>query len=60
MTPAQLKALRERLGITQAKVAQRIGSSQATVSRWERGLVPLPEPASRLLDMLYREERKEA
>ena len=35
--PAQVKDLRERLGLTQTQMAERIGVSFATVNRWENG-----------------------
>ena len=35
--PARVKDLRERLGLTQMQMAERIGVSFATVNRWENG-----------------------
>ncbi|WP_323032415.1 helix-turn-helix transcriptional regulator [Paracoccus sp. (in: a-proteobacteria)] len=32
-----LKALRERSGLTQAELAQRVGTTQQTIARWEAG-----------------------
>jgi putative zinc finger/helix-turn-helix YgiT family protein len=53
LTPAEIKAIRERLGSTQAEFARLTGIGEATVSRWERGRV-LPNRAMdrylRLLD----------
>ena len=37
MTPAEIKALRERLGLTQAELAQKLDVALSTVSRWESG-----------------------
>ena len=34
---ARVKDLRERLGLTQMQMAERIGVSFATVNRWENG-----------------------
>ena len=39
MTPKQILALRKRLGVSQAGLAQRIGVTANTVARWERGEV---------------------
>lgn len=37
MTPRQVKALRNALGLTQKQLADMIGAYQPTVTRWERG-----------------------
>jgi DNA-binding transcriptional regulator YiaG len=37
MTPADIRALRRRLGLTQAAFAVRVGVPVTTVSRWENG-----------------------
>ena len=37
MTPAEIKTLREKLGLTQSQLANKIGVNQVTVNRWERG-----------------------
>jgi putative zinc finger/helix-turn-helix YgiT family protein len=37
LTPDQIKAIRERLGPTQAEFARLTGIGEATISRWERG-----------------------
>lgn len=53
LTPAEIQALRERLGPTQAEFARLTGIGEATISRWERGRI-LPNRAMdrylRLLD----------
>ena len=47
LTPGQrLRAARERAGVTQAQLAERMGSAQATISDVERG-----QPAT--LDWMY-------
>ncbi len=38
LTPEAIRALRDRLGPTQAKFAARIGCHVRTVSKWERGI----------------------
>jgi transcriptional regulator with XRE-family HTH domain len=42
MTPAELRALRERLGLTQAQLAGRLGTMQGRVSDWENERRPVP------------------
>ena len=36
LTSSQLRALRERLGLTQAELAKQIGTTRNTIARWER------------------------
>jgi transcriptional regulator with XRE-family HTH domain len=35
----RLRSLRERAGMTQAELAQKIGTDQRTLSRWERNFI---------------------
>lgn len=45
MTPADIRAARGRLGLTQGQLAQILGMQAATVSRWESPADPLrPTP----------------
>lgn len=37
MTPAEVKAARRALGLTQQELAGRLGVEQSTVWRWEHG-----------------------
>lgn len=39
MTPAAILALRRQLQLTQEQFAHRLGTTVATVNRWERGKV---------------------
>jgi transcriptional regulator with XRE-family HTH domain len=36
-TPSLIRALRERNGLTQEKLAARLGVSFSTINRWEKG-----------------------
>ncbi|GAA0579253.1 helix-turn-helix domain-containing protein [Caenispirillum bisanense] len=48
-----VRHLRATLGLTQKDLAERLGLSQCTVSRWERGTTrPDPETRRRLQDLL--------
>lgn len=37
MTPTRIKKLRKALGLTQERLAQRIGAQRPTIARWEGG-----------------------
>jgi DNA-binding transcriptional regulator YiaG len=57
MTGAELKRLRERLKLTQAELAAWMGTTTATISRWESGDRTISELVSRYLKLLV-ETRK--
>jgi putative zinc finger/helix-turn-helix YgiT family protein len=50
LTPAQIRAAREKLQLTQAELAEKLGVAEATVSRWETGALI----QSRAVDNLMR------
>lgn len=52
MTPAQLKTLRVKLGWSQTRLAEALGVTRNTVTRWEMGLHPIPPMAEKLLRTL--------
>ena len=41
MTPAQFKALRKKLGMTQTEIAKALEVTQVTVAYWETGKRPI-------------------
>ena len=49
MTPPEITATRERLGLSIGHAAYLIGVGRRTFSRWESGERDMPEPAARLL-----------
>ena len=49
MTPASLRALIERLGISQIETARLIGVDPSTIRRYLSGRLTVPEPTTRLL-----------
>jgi transcriptional regulator with XRE-family HTH domain len=57
VTPAELKRIREALGMTQASLAESLGVTKSAVSRWEAGLRGIPEPAARLAERLLQERK---
>ena len=53
MPPAEIKAIRQRAGLTLDGLARLLRiSDKRTVQRWERGDVPVTGPASIVLEML--------
>jgi transcriptional regulator with XRE-family HTH domain len=56
MTGTDLRGRRHALGLSQVELAQRLGVSQTTITRWERG-VPILHPVilNRALRDLERE-----
>lgn len=49
MLPADLRALRAALRLTQRQLADRLGVSVDAIRHWEHGRRPIPEPVRRLL-----------
>lgn len=49
MTPPDITATRERLGLTIGQAAYLVGVARRTFSRWESGQRDMPETAARLL-----------
>ena len=55
ISPTRVRVLRARLGITQEALGERIGVSQATIDRLERGVQQETRPQKLLLDMMQRD-----
>ena len=53
MTPEILKKTRLSAGLSQAALARRILVDVLTVSRWERGAMPIPAARSRMLKAFF-------
>lgn len=58
-TPGRIQNLRNRLGMSQAEFAERMGVRQATVSDWETGKQTPSPMARRLLDRIAGASEKE-
>ena len=56
--PIDVKALRERLNLTQAKLAEVVGVDQSTVSNWEKQVTVPRGPARKLLQSIALPERR--
>lgn len=52
MDASQYKALRERLGLTQAGLAALLGVTRATINAREAGRTPITEEAARAIRSL--------
>ncbi len=55
ITPKQVIALREKLGLSQDVFAQVLGVGKMTVSKWERGTYPPSATAAVLLKTIERD-----
>ena len=60
MTGKEVRAIRQRLGLTQAELADKVGVTRNTVTRWEIGLLGIRESAARLLKRLAAESKEKA
>lgn len=54
-TPKEISRLRTRLGLTQEKMAQKLGVSFATVNRWEKGRAAPTGLSLGILDTVEKE-----
>lgn len=57
MTGREFRAIRRKLAMTQAALADEIGVTSNTIARWERGEMAIYEPAARLLKRIAAEQR---
>lgn len=58
MTGSEVRRIRKRLGLTQARFAKLVGVHFVTVSRWEKGVLGIRESAARLIKLLAKTEPK--
>lgn len=56
MTPADFKAARRELGLSQNALAARMGIADRTIRRWEKGTVPIPGPVIVLMGYFARDD----
>lgn len=47
-----LRALRQRLGLSQQELAERLGVNQTTVHRWENNERRMSGPAQKLIEQM--------
>lgn len=60
MTPAELRAIRARLGLTQAELAERIGVTDRSMRRYESGEHSISRPIAMLIETLSRQPLKKS
>ena len=60
MTPEQMKRRREALGLTQEQLARELDVTAMSVSRWERGVYPIPQYIELALEALENRRREAA
>lgn len=58
MTNNDLKKIRLSLNLTQLQLAKCLHVSEATISRWERGLWPIPDDKAELFRYKFIEDSK--
>jgi len=51
MTPAEFRAIRESLGLTQAELGERLNRHWVTISRYESGALAIPSELAQLMRM---------
>lgn len=57
MTPAEIKHARQRLGLSQAGLAERLRlgpNGERTIRRWETGDIPVTGPASVAIELMLK------
>lgn len=60
MTGREVRGIRHRLGLTQAELAERVGVTRNTVTRWELGLIGIRRSAIILLRQLRRQAKQKS
>jgi transcriptional regulator with XRE-family HTH domain len=60
MKPEEMKRRREALRLTQAQLARELGLDSITVSRYERGVHPIPKTVVLAFELVEMRNRKEA
>src|SRR5262245_16956886 len=59
MEPAEVRHIREVLGISQAALGQLVGVATNSVARWERVALGIRESAARLMRRLLEDAQRE-
>lgn len=54
LTGAEVREMRQGLGLTQAEFGERLGVGRHSVRDWERGKRAVPGPANLAIRLIYR------
>jgi transcriptional regulator with XRE-family HTH domain len=57
---ADIRTIRRQLGVTQVELAERLGLHQSTISRFEKGSLPLDERTRLALEALVARQEQAA
>lgn len=60
MTPEDLRTRRRRLGLSQTQLAEQLGVTQNTISRWELGEMEIANPTMLRLALERLEDQRRA
>ncbi len=60
MKPEELKRRREALGLTQEQLARELDVTTMSVSRWERGVYPIPHYIELAIEAIEMRRRRAA
>jgi transcriptional regulator with XRE-family HTH domain len=52
MKGKELRRIRQRMGLTQKQLGEKLGVAENTVARWERDEMKISEPAVKLVKIL--------
>jgi DNA-binding transcriptional regulator YiaG len=58
MEPEEVRAIRKRLGLTQAALAAKLGVQREAVARWEIGTRPVTGPVALAIRSLKKSKRR--
>ena len=58
MTGEEVRAARQKLGLTQVEFAERVGVARNTVVRWEAGMLTVGSTAAILIRLLAQQAPK--
>ena len=56
--PRKIKTIRQKLGLSQEELAQKLGVSFTSVNRWENGQTKPSKLAKKQIDLLCKENQK--
>lgn len=58
MTPAEVRAIREALGLTRREMVKLLNITESALYKWEAGTRPVSGPGAELLRRIWEERRE--